>query len=292
MDKTCKCCNKKVVNAVCCVNCRSAFHPSCAQQAKFVSGEDKVICCKQPAKSEVGDKFDPKTMENLIENLLKKHLSTLKMELQSIYHTELTELKQSVQYMSDVFEDMKMKNTNTLRELQTVKSENEMLKKRIDDMETLVNKREQTERKNNIIISGIGRQPGNDKDIVRKMGDALKVKVDDDMIDCCYRIKNNDNAPLLVKFRHTQIKQDLLRKIREMKGLKTDECGMEGPTKNIYINEDLTPYNQRIFKEARELVKQRKIKKTFCVRGVIYIQCKESDSSKAIYNLSVLQSIN
>lgn len=90
----------------------------------------------------------------------------------------------------------------------------------------------------------------------------------------------------MVKFQHTQIKQDLLKRIRETKGLKTVECGLEGPTKNIYINEDLIPNNLFIFKKARELVRQRKIMKSYCVR---VLQCKENDSPKPIHNLSVLQ---
>lgn len=66
--------------------------------------------------------------------------------------------------------------SNTLKELQIVKSENEIIKNKVDVMETLMNKREQTERKNNNIISGIGKQSdNNNKDIVCKIGNALNV---------------------------------------------------------------------------------------------------------------------
>lgn len=47
--------------------------------------------------------------------------------------------------------------------------------------------------------------------------------------------------------------------------------------KPVYINENLTPHNHRIFKEALHMKRNKKIKSAFTLRGLVYIKKFESD---------------
>ena len=53
------------------------------------------------------------------------------------------------------------------------------------------------------------------------------------------------------------------KKKRSIKGIKVNECGLKGNNWNIYFNEDLTQYNQLLFKKPREL-KKKNYKSAYC----------------------------
>ena len=57
-------------------------------------------------------------------------------------------------------------------------------------------------------------------------------------------------------------------------------CTTGRDEERIYINEHLTAKNASIFKEARKLVKAKRLKSTWSKNGVIYIRTDDRPSTK------------
>ncbi|CAH0547128.1 unnamed protein product [Brassicogethes aeneus] len=104
--------------------------------------------------------------------------------------------------------------------------------------------------------------------------DSMEMEIDtgENEINDCYRINKQDTAPILVMFKKYESKIKIIKKVKELKGIKLDECGLEGGKKNIYFNEDLTTYNQKLFKMARECKIRKKYKSVYSLNGSIFMR--------------------
>lgn len=280
-EKLCKYCKKKVAYAVDCEFCGSSFHPSCAIQSKAQTKGGKVNCCTPREKSEVKknksdenfDQMDEKKIRNILKELLDSALNPFKKKIEE----DMGDLTKSVQYMSEVFEQQKKASEDLVREFKALRNENTILKQRIDSLENKLNIQEQREKQKNVLIVGIQKQKLDTKKVVQKLITAMKIELKSDEIVDSFRLKQKDDGPILVKFNTEDVKNKITRRIKELKGIKVKECGLEGENKNIYINEDLTYHNQQIFKKAREFRKQNKLASVFCRNGKIFLRKTFSD---------------
>lgn len=93
----------------------------------------------------------------------------------------------------------------------------------------------------------------------------------------------------MVKFKNLETKNEILRNIRKTKGLKVKECGLHGKNNSIVLNEDLTHNNQILFRKAREMQKQKKIKSAYCLNGKIYMRKNEHDPPCRVYSEEELE---
>ena len=96
-----------------------------------------------------------------------------------------------------------------------------------------------------------------DNEAVGKVFSAMNLETLQQNIAEVYRINKDVNAPLMVKFNNYEAKKQVQERIRSIKGIRVNECGLKGNNKNIYFNEDLTQYNQLLFKRTRGLKKTK-----------------------------------
>ena len=97
----------------------------------------------------------------------------------------------------------------------------------------------------------------------------------------CKRIGKKEDGPILVKWSNVHTKREVLRKIRQIKGITLKQCNLEGTRdKKIYFNEDLPMHRRELYKKVRDIRKEKKYKAAFCVNGVIYL--KENDQEEPI----------
>lgn len=109
-------------------------------------------------------------------------------------------------------------------------------------------------------------------------------------IENIYRLKKiyKDNKPynptdevIVVKLNSPFDKNFLLKTISKYcRNNKTTLClNQAGFDSNepFYLNENLTPHNHRIFKKALSMRKERQIKSTFTLRGMVYVKKNDSD---------------
>lgn len=275
--KRCKFCKKEVKDSFDCEVCLSSYHKSCGIQGRAINKEGKVICCESEVK--LPDTLDKRTMdEKQMKTLLEKTFAHHFVPFKNTVERELSELKKSMQFLSDSFEDQKTQFKKTLEEVKQLKDENNRLNEKVVIMEEKLNQIEQREKEKNMVVSGIPKQNEELAETMKKVFEALKVPIKDGDVQEIYRLNNTkEDAPILLKLKTTLIKSELMAKIRESKGLKLNECSLSGGRGSIYFNEDLTRQNQLLFKKVREIRKEKKYYRAYVSNGKVYLRKGESD---------------
>ncbi len=103
----------------------------------------------------------------------------------------------------------------------------------------------------------------------------------DDIEEATRLGKEQEDKPrdVLITFRNKQIRNKFYRQRRNL----YDTSTMRSPT-GIYINEDLTPYRQRLYFDARNLRKRAAIHSVWTSDGTIMIKLEESSIPKPMLN--------
>lgn len=198
---------------------------------------------------------------------------------------EFAELKKSVQYISDSFDTQKLAIEELVAETKLLRAENDSIKRRVKELESKLNEAEQREREKNFIISGIPKQETNDMPkLVHQIARSIKVKLEEDSIQGVYRLGKRNDAPLLVKLKAKAEKSQFFQKIKELKGLKTDMCGIQGNNSKIYFNDDLTPQNQKLFKKAMESKHVNKYHSVYTRNGRVFLRKSQNEEPVRIFS--------
>ncbi|CAH1962596.1 unnamed protein product [Acanthoscelides obtectus] len=161
-----------------------------------------------------------------------------------------------------------MKNVNralesVLLENKTLKKETADLKKRLQMLEGRVEAFENKERTKNLIVAGVPKQTNLDiKGSIMKIFTAMQIQTTN-MVMESFRLDKNGEGPILLKMQSEQAKRDVIKRIKDLKGMSTRQCGLEGSDRKIYFNEDLPMSKRVLFKMARELKKQKGYKAAF-----------------------------
>ncbi|CAG9759623.1 unnamed protein product [Ceutorhynchus assimilis] len=112
-------------------------------------------------------------------------------------------------------------------------------------------------------------------EIVHKMARSMNVQRESDSVCEAYRLGKREDAPLLVKLKRQEEKFSFFKKVKELKGLNIEASGLEGNNNNnnkIFINDDLTLQNQKLFKKAMDFRKLHKFHSVFTRHGKIYLK--------------------
>lgn len=74
----------------------------------------------------------------------------------------------------------------------------------------------------------------------------------------CFRASKKANAPIIARFKKIETKKTVFKRLKAIRSIKLDECQLEGGSKPIYINDDLTLANQELLTKAR-IKKEKKL---------------------------------
>ncbi|CAH1993020.1 unnamed protein product [Acanthoscelides obtectus] len=181
--------------------------------------------------------------------------------------------------MSDSFDDQKRALESVLLENKTLKKETADLKKRLQMLEGRVDAFENKERTKNLIVAGVPKQTNLDiKGSIMKIFTAMQIQTTN-MVMESFRLDKNGEGPILLKMQSEQAKRDVIKRIKDLKGISTRQCGLEGSDRKIYFNEDLPMSKRVLFKMARELKKQKGYKAAFYLNGSVYIKTNENEQA-------------
>ncbi|XP_050500991.1 uncharacterized protein LOC126892822 [Diabrotica virgifera virgifera] len=212
--------------------------------------------------------MDEKKIKAIFGDLLKEHLSSFKKEI----NKELGELKKSVQYISDSFDEQKKAIEKLFSETKQLTEDKAAMTLKIQELENRINEIEQQKIEKNIIIGGIPKQENKSlTEVVQHVARSMQIEIKADSICETYRLGKHENAPVLVKLSSHKTKIEFFQKVKQMKGIDTHVCGLNGNSK-IYINEDLTPHIQKLFKKAMEIKKQKNFYSVFTRNGKILLK--------------------
>lgn len=221
-------------------------------------------------------------------------------ELKKIGH-ELTEVKNSMQFMSSKYDDL-------LAQLQTEAAENKTLREevkelnaaysdiqyKIETMELEQNKNKQDSIRNNAVLFGIPKlNPENNnkalKAIINTLLSKVNMKANDVLIDA-FQINNRENqtAPIVIKFADNYAKTSFIKLVKRIDLIPKD---LDLQSKNrIFITEQLTPINQKLLAEARQL-RAHGFKFVWTKNGRILVRRTNDSEIMVIQNLHCIESL-
>lgn len=163
-------------------------------------------------------------------------------------------------------------------EIENLKKENTVLKNKNKELEMRLVDCEQYSRKNCVEIHGIPVTPNeNVVHIVKKVGEALDVNIQETMIDNCHRLgrRNDGGAPgIIVKFVRRLDVEEVLKKRRVKRNLSTRHMGMSSDCP-VYINESLCPMKRTLYGRVRALKREKGFKYLWLRGGKILIRKEE-----------------
>lgn len=211
---------------------------------------------------------------------IKNDISALRHE-HSTFKQQISKLEESLQYHSDQQDDLKIQVDKIDMRTSSINPMGDKLSSLEQKMESL----EQQARLNNIEICNLPEKRDEDLlTVMESVGAALKCPISRQEILSIHRVPHARNEEgsrpknIIAKFSSRTQRNNIISAYRLSKTLKSSDIGVTGTSQNIYINEHLTLYNKKLFRECRDLAKKHNVKYVWIKNATIL--AKETDSSK------------
>ena len=223
------------------------------------------------------------------EKMISKESEFIISSLRSLFDQNFKELRSEMSDLKDVIIKDLIEENKKLRE------SNNKLKDKMMELESEINEINQYGRRNNLEISGIPEDIRMDKleeKAIEILG-KVNVKVESRDIEGCHRLgklkKNNTPRKTIIRFVNRKNCLQALINRRMLRTLNTADMGL-GNVK-LYLNENLTPENNRLAYFCRKLKKDKKISKTFTRNGVVFLTKSDDDEPLKVPNESFLRDL-
>lgn len=199
------------------------------------------------------------------------------------------ELKASVEYMSSMFDSIKLELDVTKKkakeqqaEINQLKTENLYLNKTINSIQERTKQQDIYSRRNNVELHGIEKIDNeNLEEVASTLAETLKLPFDVNNIEAIHRLKRKKTdrpPPILVRFVNRKDSDAW----KEKKKTKLESLTIAGgtSTSKIFINENLPKEVNELFWQARIRGKQLQYKYVWVKNGHIYM--RQEDASEII----------
>lgn len=239
------------------------------------------------------------TTVNLIEKNTNYEIKEISQEIYKLSNN-ITLLTDSVLKLTNRVAAME-NSMNTLNEkISALYEENKRKDKRIDELELKINNLEQNSLINNIEIVN-GHIPHMcPKENVLELAKASGITINSSDVIDAYALKTKNK--LIVKFSSLCIKKHFMKRVRESKLKYADinnkkdqqnkQCNQRDQNKNnIFINDQLTAYNKKLFWMTRNKIKINKWKFSWINEGKIFVRKDENSQYLKINNICDLENI-
>lgn len=132
--------------------------------------------------------------------------------------------------------------------------------------------------------------------IIEKISDIIGFQFNKNMLDICHRIPSrrlmqNKTSPIICKFVRRFDKYEFLKLKKQSGDILTSDLGLLGKADKIYINETLSMENRFLFKEAKKLQKENKIKYVWSSNGKVLVRKSDGNPVIIVKNVESLNSI-
>lgn len=197
-----------------------------------------------------------------------------------------SELKLSVQFLSDKYDSVVGKLAVLEEERERERKYVSMIEARVEFLERK-NKSTGLEIRNLPSVSQDGKKVETKEEMIKLAKNlAISVNVDlqdGDIMDI-YRInsKTEMNKPMIVDLRSVLKKDSILQAVKifnktKTKGekLNSEHLRIKGPTRPVYVSETLTPKAQKLFSLAREFARNNQYAYCWTSKGMVYMRKTE-----------------
>ena len=217
--------------------------------------------------------MDAFTEESL--NKLPKHeLVAMYLKVTKKMESLNDHLLEEVQHIRDTFKRMES-------ELSVVKNVNDLLSKRLINMERQCWANAQYTRRECLELVGIPQSVKDDnlEKVVIKVVNKVGVNIAERDVQAVHRIGKEGRT--IIKFSNRKDCQALLKVKRDLNSLTMQDFGFEESNK-IYINESLCPYYRVLWAKSKRLHQLQKIFSFYVSNGSIKIKVNENDKAITI----------
>lgn len=247
--------------------------------------------------------MDEKQLTKIIENLLDKKLNPIVKALDevSVQIAKIDNIEQSLNFLSDKYDDLLSKVTKMEGTNKSLVEENTFLRKslhdtnnNLDQLKYELNNIEQYSRRECLEIRGIPVLSGeNTNEIILKIGEQIGVRIKDDDISISHRLataSRNENhskreSAIIVKFTRRDIRDQFYKARKNLRNKTTRDIGMLRCTEHkIYVAENLTQCNRKLFNKCLEAKKQLNYKFIWTMYGKIFLRKDDTSPSISIKN--------
>lgn len=290
-----------------CDECDKCYHPKC----KGIFGKNlKPLAslaewfCNSDCKSTFENNQSTESTETVVNSSIVESTITQSIAALLLFKAnvtkEISDVKESQQFLSDLVDELRQHNQQILREnellkqqLEAMRQENQKMRDSSYEMEGEINKINQGNLANNIVITNLPKSDNYVSDfwaMTTKM-EAKIEKADVSSIELMHpsnRSNKNTAAPksqaLLVKFRNYNAKVELIKKKAKAGAVLTEQFAANKNNQQrvqaVYFRDHLTNYGLDLFTKCKLIQKQAKFK--FCWTKDCQIYLRESEKSKVI----------
>jgi hypothetical protein len=279
-----------------CSGCESVSHKKCSKLSDtlfktLIGNKDLEWFCSKckynlknntvglPVSEITGSAQKQKHFENKIE-------SSDNLTLQNLYK-EIKDLQDSVKFIAAQYDDIKSLLDIAKKGL----AENEMLKRRVKQLENKCDSLEQYSKNYNLEIKNVPVKQGEEtNDLVVSLAKRVGHNLDKNEIDVSHRLqsKNDFIPPIIVKFVKKSTKESFMsawktyRSTSRPKKFTPNEIGLAGE-KEIFVNEHLTSYRAYLFRCAKRSLEKNGFKFVWVKNGNILMR---KDETTGILNIT------
>ncbi|CAK1589737.1 unnamed protein product [Parnassius mnemosyne] len=216
---------------------------------------------------------------------------------------EITDLKESVLFITNQYEDLKKDMQVKFKDVKHLKEENDCLKSTVKDLNSRLSIMEQHSRMSNLEIQCIPEHRAeNIPHIITQIGKITGTKISDAEIHKCTRIAkiNPENArprSIIVKFACPRVRDTFLagvinfNKRNTNEKLNTSHIGIGGNKKPIFVVEHLTPELKKIHAHARATAKKLKYKFVWIKNGRVFLRKTDNSEHIVVRNIEQLKEL-
>lgn len=242
-------------------------------------------------------KEDFKTLKEDV-TLIKDQLNSLSSVTKKItlehnqIKKEVSEMKESINFQSEQHASL-VSRVDSLSsaavKINTLEKNLSNLTLKHDILEQDYNQLQQRERIMNLEISGIPETPNeNVCDYVMTIATYANVELTRNDIVHAHRVQPRVHDPkkpknIVVQLKSTMLKDSIISGIRRKKGITTVDMKISGTSRNVYVNEHLTPVFKQLLKQTKEAAKSTSPKYEYVWVRNCKIFARKDDTSPKLY---------
>lgn len=237
--------------------------------------------------------MDFATIRNEIRAAIRAELAPVK--------EQLVELRDSVQYISNQYDDLIKSTEAIMEDYKNLKSECQQLRTTVTALNDRLETMEQYLRESNIEVQGVPQHKNeNVVSVVKKIADVVSFKLGDADILKCSRVASvnkNTNKPraIIVKLKSTRCRDEFYSAVARFNKSKPDSkldssmLGIGGDKSFIYVSEHLSPANKALHAATRAKARELSYKFVWVRNGRIFIRKNETSGFIHVKNREVLE---
>ncbi|XP_026326853.1 uncharacterized protein LOC113235388 [Hyposmocoma kahamanoa] len=260
--------------------------------------EDEVNVTMRDRKRKRGD-YEIKDLNSEMFSMFNE----FKKDFFTSMRSSMDEIKAQNKQLQESFEYINNKYDDVLTELKEMQNDRRENRKYITQLEERIDYLESKFRSSNVEIRNIPKSESETKmdlvNMVVKLGQVLDTSVNQSDIKDVFRINNKSTKkPIIVEFTSTLIKEAIEKNVKNFNKyhstdkLNTKHLHLEGPKIPVYVEENLTTKNKRLFYLAREFATQKNFRYCWTSNGRIFLRKEEGGQVIRINSEADIAAIN